>query len=133
MAEEDREEDPRPWSTALHPRPSPPREGCSGCSMPHMHKDRLLTRQVIFLTIIDQIGNCRHFQAMLDRKVLKIRSTGHGAIGVHNLTNHRSRIETCQTRQVHRPLGLSWSLQNATRTRPQGEYMPGASEIFRAT
>src|SRR5689334_23276172 len=70
---------------------------------------------------------------MLGRKVLELRSTGHGAIEIHNLTDHRGRIETCQTRQVDRSLGLSGPLQDASRTRPQWEYMPRASEIFRTT
>src|SRR2546427_9076494 len=70
---------------------------------------------------------------MLGRKVLKVRSPGHGAIWVHNLADHRGRIETCQTRQVDRPLGLSGPLQDATRTCPQWEYMPRAGEIFRTT
>src|SRR4029453_5963390 len=70
---------------------------------------------------------------MLGRKVLKVRAPGHSAIGVHNLTDHRGRIETCQTRQVDRSLSLSRPLQYATRTCPQWKYMPRTGEIFRTT
>src|SRR5215510_1913655 len=70
---------------------------------------------------------------MLGCKVLKVRAPSHGAIGVHNLTDHRGRIETCQTRQVNRSLSLSRPLQDAAGTRPQWEYMPRTGEIFRTT
>src|SRR4030095_7518275 len=70
---------------------------------------------------------------MLGRKVLKVRASGHSAIGVHNLTDHRGRIEPCQTGQVDRSLSLSRPLQDATRTRSQWKYMPRTGEIFRTT
>src|SRR5262249_2849980 len=70
---------------------------------------------------------------MFGRKVLELRSTGHSAIGVHNLTDHCGRIETCQARQVDRSLSLSRPLQAATGARAQWEYMPRAGEILRTT
>ncbi len=63
------------------------------------------------------------------RKGDEVRHARHGAVVVHDLADHRRRIETGKARQIHRRFGMSGADQHAALARHEREHVAGRDDI----
>ena len=61
---------------------------------------------------------------------LEIRAARHGAVVVHDLDDHRGRLETRESREIAAGLGMSRARQHAAGLRHQRKDVPGLTQIF---
>ena len=81
--------------------------------------------------IVDQIGDGDDLELMLAGKDFQVRHARHGAVVLHDFTDHARRRQPGQTAQVHRSLGLAGANKNAALARENRKHMPGADNILR--
>src|SRR5580704_11134595 len=65
------------------------------------------------------------------RELFEVLPLGHRAIDVHDFANHPGGIESGESCEVHRGLGMSHALQHTTSPRAELVDMPGADQITR--
>ena len=78
----------------------------------------------------DQIGNGAKLQPMMLRKSHQIRHARHGAVIIHDLTNHTGGIEPRQPREIHRRFRMPRTHKRATFPRHQRKDMAGRDDMF---
>src|ERR1044071_2273311 len=103
-----------------------PQAGGKFCS--HKMVDKFLMPP----SVRDQILNGDKSQAVVAGHFFERGQSGHGAIGVHNLTDNGRRGESGETSEINAGLGVSGANQDSSVTRPQRKYMTRLREIFRS-
>ena len=80
-----------------------------------------LHQPVMAVAIGNKIADGADLQAMQAREGNEIGQAGHGAIIVHDLTDHARRVEPGEARDVHGGLGVASANQHAAITRDKRE------------
>ncbi len=82
-----------------------------GCG--HVHLLALLHKAFMAQTVGNQVGDGDDLEAPLAGSLLKLRETGHGAVGIEDLDKGRSRTETCEACKVDTRFGVAGAAQHA--------------------
>jgi len=80
-----------------------------------------LNQVVVFQTVRDQVRDGGDFQLVLFGERNQIRQSRHGAVVIHDFTNHARRVQPRQARNVHCRFGMSGTNQNTAVACFQGE------------
>ena len=84
---------------------------------------------VVTAAVGDQIGDGADFQPVFLREGHKVRQTRHGAIFVHDLTDHRAGLQPRQTRHIDTGLGVTGADQHTAVAGAQRENMPRRGNV----
>ena len=77
------------------------------------------------------LGDGDELDRVLGGEPLQLGAPGHGAVLVHDLTDHARRGQSGQAGQVDGSLGLPHAAQDAPRDRPEREHVPGPTQVAR--
>mmetsp|Transcript_23300 Transcript_23300/g.40376 ORF Transcript_23300/g.40376 Transcript_23300/m.40376 type:complete len:285 (+) Transcript_23300:493-1347(+) len=82
---------------------------------------------IVARAIGNQIADRADLHIVLFGKRHQLGQTRHGAVIIHDLTDHRAWMTTRQTGNVHRGFGMACAYQHATTLGAQWEHMPRCS------
>ena len=97
-----------------------------------MHLGLAVDKGLVAHAVRDQVGHSDYLEPVLGREYLQIGHAGHGAVVLHDLTDHSGGGKAGQTGQVHRTLGLAGAHQHAAPAGPEGKDVTGAHQILGA-
>ena len=84
----------------------------------------------MFLTILDQLLYSRDLQIMLLCKLLQVIASCHHTIVAHDLTAKTNWFQSCNLHQIYRCLGVSLTLDHASRSCLKRKHMSRSAKIF---
>ena len=88
-------------------------------------------QMIVAHAIGDEIADRADLHVVLARKFNKIVEPRHAAVFVHDLTDDTGRVEPCETRNIHRCLGMTSTHQSAPFTSDQRENMARRDNVIR--
>src|SRR5205807_1459887 len=79
--------------------------------------------------ITDQVRDGADLELVAARELLQLRAARHAAVVVHHFAQHAHGLQTRQTAQVQRRLGMPGAYQHSAAARAQREDVPGTGEV----
>ena len=89
----------------------------------HRRQGNPLNRAVVAPPIGNQIGDRPNFQFVFLGEFYQVFAARHGAVIIHDLADHTSRIKTRQARNINRRLGVARANQHTAIARHQRKNM----------
>ena len=89
-----------------------------------------LDHRLVRRAVVDEVGDGAELQAMLARERHQVRQPRHAAVVVHDLAQHRGRIQARQASQIAAGLGVSGAHQHAAVVRDQREHVTGLHHVL---
>ena len=85
------------------------------------------------MLVAQPVGNEVLYRADLEAVPLRegdeVRHARHGTVVVHDLADHRCRIEAGHARQINRGFRMTGADQHAALARDEGEHVPGRDDV----
>src|SRR5438874_7477867 len=79
--------------------------------------------------ITDQVRDGADLELVAPRELLQLRAARHAAVVVHHFAQHAHGLQSRQTAEVERRLGMPGAYQHSAAARAQREDVPGTGEV----
>ncbi len=97
----------------------------------HDFRRRLIHERFGTHPILNHIRNGTYPDTMFFAEFFERRHSGHGAVIVHDFTDHACRFQAAKSRQIHRPFCLPCPNHHTSLSCSQGKDMPRSDKIAR--